>query len=394
MATFAGKEFNAEVFQKYMDRIPNTKRTELLKSNAITRRPDLAAAMRDQAGGNILTTPLKGLATGTKALNYDGATDITTESTVTYKHTRVVVGRSKAWAEADFTYDITGGEDFMANIAAQVSKYWEEEDQDHIVAILKGVFAMTGAGNGTFVRRHTYDVTALTNSEGKVGFMDGTTLNKAIQRACGDNKGIFSVAIMHSEIATNLENLKLLTYLKYNDAAGLERDLTIATLNGRLVLIDDGMPADITYSLTSDSNVDPNKSYYTRTGSSGNYVYTEVASPAQGSIGSYYEESQVVYTTFVLGAGAIEFTDCGAKVPYEVDRDPAKNGGQTMLYTRQRKCWAPYGISFTNASMASLSPTDTELANGANWSLVSTSASPKKFIDHKAIPICRIKSLG
>ena len=155
MAVFAGKEFNEEVFQNYMDRLPNTKRTELLKSSAITTRPDLAAAMRDQTGGNILTTPLKGLATGTKPNNYDGNTDIDTESTVTFKHTRVVVGRSKGWKEDDFTYDITGGQDFMANIAAQVSKYWEEDDQDVLIAILKGVFAMTGAGNAQFVRRHT-----------------------------------------------------------------------------------------------------------------------------------------------------------------------------------------------------------------------------------------------
>lgn len=394
MATFAGKEFNAEVFQKYMDRVPNTKRTELLKSNAIKRRPDLAAAMRDQTGGNILTTPLKGLATGTKPNNYDGNTNIDTESTVTFKHTRVVVGRSKGWEEQDFTYDITGGEDLMQNIAQQVSKYWEEDDQDVLIAILTGIFNMTGAGNATFVRRHTYDVTAITNSEGKVGHMDGTTLNKGIQRACGDNKSIFSVAIMHSEVSTNLENLKLLVYMKYNDAQGIEKDLTIGTLNGRLVLIDDGMPVEATFAQTQDAEVDPNKSYFTRSGSANNYKYTEVDAPVKGSLTSYYEESQVVYTTFVLGAGAIEYTDCGAKVPYEVDRDPATKGGVNMLYTRQRKCWAPYGISFTSENMATLSPTDEELADGANWTLVCTSTSPKKFIDHKAIPIARIKSLG
>lgn len=389
MATFAGKEFNAEVFQRYVDRIPNTKRKELLKSRAIITRPELANAMREQAGGNYLTTPLKGLATGTAPNNYDGNTDIDAESTVTYKHSRVVVGRAKAWEEQDFTADITG-EDWMANIAQQVSEYWDEVDQDTLLSILKGVFAMNGAGNNTFVKKHTYNVSAITNSEGKVGFMDGTTMNTGMQRACGDNKAIFSMALMHSAVSTNLENMKLLVYLKYNDANGMERDLSIGTLNGRLVLVDDGMPSETVYKQTQDTDVDPNKFYFTKSGEK----YTEVESPVKGSISTYYEEDYTTYTTYVLGNGAIEFTDCGAKVPYEADRDPKVKGGKDLLYTRQRKCWAPYGISFTMSNMATLSPTDEELEDGRNWALVCSSTSPKKFIDHKAVPIARIISRG
>ena len=52
-------------------------------------------------------------------------------------------------------------------------------------------------------------------------------------------KNIFKVAIMHSVVATHLENLNLLNYLKYTDANGVQRDLGLATWNGRLVLIDD-----------------------------------------------------------------------------------------------------------------------------------------------------------
>lgn len=393
MATFAGKEFNAEVFQKYMDRIPNTKRKELLKSRAIVSRPELASAMREQAGGNYLTTPLRGLATGTKPNNYDGNTDIDTESTVTFKHSRVVVGRAKGWEEQDFSTDITG-EDWMRNIAQQVSEYWDEVDQDTLLAILKGVFSMTGAGNATFVKKHTYNVCSITNSEGKEGCMDGTTMNTAIQRACGDNKSIFSMALMHSAVSTNLENMKLLVYLKYNDANGMERDLSIGTLNGRLVLVDDGMPSEPVYKVTADTEIDDTKIYFTRSGSASNYVYTEVDEPKKASIASYYEVDYTTYTTYVLGDGAIEFTDCGAKVPYEADRDAKTKGGKDMLYTRQRKCFAPYGISFTMENMESLSPTDEELEDGENWALVCSSTSPKTFIDHKAIPLARIISRG
>ena len=399
---FNAKIFNGEVFQQYVDRIPNTKLNELLKSRAIVQRQDLASAMTDQVGGNYITTPLKGLI-GSAPVNYDGETNIDTHQTKTFSHSRVVVGRANSWTERDFSYDITGGVDFMENIAQQISEYWDEIDQDTLVHILNGVFSMSDAKGQEFVQSHTYDVTSATNSEGVVGYMDGTTLNTAIQRACGDHKGKFSLAIMHSFVATNLENLKLLVYLKYNDANGLQRDLTIGTLNGRLVMVDDSMPtaedeSTATYAKTSDQAVVAGKTYYTRSGSSPNYVYTPVADPVDANIGSYYEKTaagQIAYTTYVFGDGAIEYTNCGAKVPYEMSRDPKTNGGQDTLYSRQRKCFAPYGISFTKASMASLSPTDAELEMGENWELVnSKEAQGKEYISLKAIPISRIISLG
>jgi hypothetical protein len=232
--------------------------------------------------------------------------------------------------------------------------------------------------------------------------MDATTLNTAIQKACGDHKNKFSLAIMHSTVATNLENMQILVYFKYNDANGIQRDAAMATLNGRLVIIDDGMPvfedeSTATYSKTSDVDVVAGKTYYTRSGSSGNYVYTPVANPVVGDIGSYYEKTasgNMQYVTYIFGDGAIEYTNCGAKVPAEMSRDPKTNGGQDTLYSRQRKCFAPYGISFTKANMAKLSPTNAELEDGTNWELVNSGGVNKEYIDLKAIPIAQIISLG
>ena len=94
---------------------------------------------------------------------------------------------------------------------------------------------------------------------------------------------------------------------------------------------------------------------------------------------------------------AINFEDLGAKVPYEMSRDPAKNGGQDTLYTRQRKVFAPKGISYEKTSQTTLSPTDAELSDGANWALVHSgeaTESQRSYINHKVIPIARIKSRG
>lgn len=282
-----------------------------------------------------------------------GGYNYTSNGTVTYYQTRVVVGRSNGWTEKDFASDITGGEDFMENVAVQISDYKYEVDQDTLLSIMKGVFAMKSAEGLKFVSVHTYDITAAANSEGKTGLFDATTMNTAMQRACGDKKSKFTMAIMHSSVATNLENLKLLTYAKYNDGNGMERDIQIATVNGRLVLIDDAMPVN-------------------------------------------NDGEKPVYTTYVFGDGAIEHTDCGVKVPIEMARDAKTNGGQDTLYMRQRKCFAPWGISFTKASMASPSPTDEELEKGENWDIVNGQDKDGNtvYIPHKTIPLCQILSLG
>lgn len=360
-AQFDSKLFNAEVFQQYYNRIPDLRLNKLIQSGAIRLRPDLATAMSEQTGGNYITTPLLGLIDG-DPVNYDGQTDISADSTKTYSHSRIVVGRAKAWTERDFSYDITGGVDFMANIADQVHVYWTSRDQETLIAILQGIFAMTDTEGAKFVAAHTNDVTGVTNSDGKVGLLDATTLNTTMQKALGDNKNKFSLVVMHSVVATNLENLKLLTYAKLNDAEGMQRDVTLATLNGRLVLIDDSMPTEEVAAVGTGSTATP--------------AYTK-------------------YTTYVLGYGAIELTDCGVKHPFEMDRDPKKYGGVDVLYSRQRKSFAPYGINFTKASMSGLSPTDAELKTGANWALVNSNETTNaSYINHKAIPIARIISKG
>lgn len=454
MAQFDAKIFNPEVFGKYVERIPDLKKNELLRAGVLRTRNDLKGMLNAQTGGNYITIPMKGLIDGTP-LNYDGETDITATSTKTYSQSMVVIGRAKAWTEKDFSDDITGV-NFMDNVAAQVAKYWEDVDQDTLLNVLTGIFSMTGAGNLKFVNNHTNNITAV--GDGKMG---ATTMNSSIQRACGDNKKIFNVAIMHSMVATNLENLQLLEYLKYTDKAGITRDLGIATLNGKLVLIDDSIPTDdvVTtspvYSTTistaaiagdkitiggteytfvaNDSTATGNVikvgasgtaaqqatniaakvevDGFTVTASSGKVVFTAASgtnpeapevSATKGESGTIVitnaTDTEAVYTsnyvTYVLGDGAFDYCNCGAKVPYEMGRDPALNGGQDTLYTRQRKLFAPHGISFTKAAMAKLSPTDAELRNGANWELVNDGQGTKGYIDHKAIPIARIISLG
>lgn len=346
MAKFDSKSFNPQAFGAYVKRIPNVTRNELAKSRAVGVNENARAALSNQTGSLYARIPYFGRISGSTSQNNDGSTDITSTNTTTYEQGFVVASRMDAWTERSFSKNITAGVDFMDNVAAQISDYKMEVKQAILLAILKGIFAMSTEGGTVaanaakdFIANHVFDITE--DGEGVVG---AATLNSAMQKACGDNKATFKLAIMHSVVATNLENLKLLKYLTYTDADGITRDLALASWNGRLVLIDDGMPVE------GDN-----------------------------------------YTTYVLGEGSVILDDIGDAVPYEMSRDPKTNGGQDTLYVRDRYICGVDGISFEKPSSITASAANSDLENGANWNIINDGT---KAIPHKAIAIAKIVSKG
>lgn len=399
---FDSKSFNPQAFKYMVGRVPNLHMHEIKKSKALAGNPDIKATLGGSQGGTgYARIAMRGLLDG-DAVNYDGQTDITATSTKTFEQGVVAVGRAKAWLEKDFSYDITGGIDFMQNIADQVGEYWDGVDQDTIIAILDGVFSMTGTKNKEFVDAHTYDVTEKVD-----GKMSATTLNSATNKACGANKKKFTLVFMHSDVATNLENLNLVAHLKYTDSQGMQRELDLYTWNGKLVVIDDDMPTteqEGFYIKAKSADEGALQVVANSATPTAKQIKLESVTPVADSYetpkeGDYvvYVDAFTEYTTYVLGNGSISYEDLGVKVPYEMNRNPEKNGGQDTLYTRQRKVFAPFGISYEKKSQATLSPTNEELKKGENWTLVhsgETTESTRSYINHKAVPIARIISRG
>ena len=122
MATFDFKNWNAEVFQKYVKIAPDIKKDAILKSGALILRQDLAQVLKDGVGGNYITEPMKAQLGG-NADNYDGSTTITADTRKTYTQGKIVIGRAHSWLEKDFSKDITGGVDFKAT-AGEVKKFF------------------------------------------------------------------------------------------------------------------------------------------------------------------------------------------------------------------------------------------------------------------------------
>ena len=398
MAKFDHKSFNPQAFGAYVKRVPNPTRTELAKSRAVGTNEQARAALSSQTGSLYARIPFFGLISGATSQNNDGNTDITATGTTTFEQGFVVASRMDSWTERSFSRNITAGVDFMSNVGNQISAYKMEVKQAMLLAILKGIFAMNTSGSTVggkaakkFLEKHVYD---LTKNSGDAALVGPATLNSAMQKACGDNKAIFKLAIVHSVVATRLENLKLMKYLIHTDADGIERDLPLGTWNGRLVLIDDNMPTEevaAVYEKSTDAEVVEGKTYYTKSGSD----YTVVAKPTGNpSESNYYEqtsEGYTAYTSYVLGEGSVILEDIGDAVPYEMGRDPKTNGGQDTLYVRDRYICGVDGISFEKPVSLTASAANSDLEDGANWEIVNDGETA---IDDKAIAIAKIVSRG
>ena len=294
---FDSKSFNAEAFKYMVARVPNLNMNEIKKSRALAANPDIQEVFSGQNGTAYARLAMRGLIDG-DAVNYDGSTDITATSTKTFEQGVVVVGRAKAWKERDFSYDVTGGVDFMANISEQVAQYKDELDEATILSILKGIFAMstTDAKNKEFVEKHTTTVS---------GAMTATTLNTAANKACGANKKKFTLVFCHSDVSTGLENLNLIERLKYTDKDGIQRDLELGTWNGKLVIVTDQMPV---------------------------------------SEGYFDADANTTGALKIVASGMLEGVEVKLGVDYDTNRDAFRDAAPTVLYTGQIDAYFGYRL--------------------------------------------------
>lgn len=448
MAAFDSKYFNPDVWAKYMETIPRIKTNSLLESGVLERDETIASRFADQAGGNYGTIPIVGRISG-DSQNFDGVNDLSYKSIGTYEQFVVAHSRMDSWAEKDFTKSMTG-HDFMEDVAAQTTEYWDDDIQKTLIAILTGIYAM---GENDFTVNHTHDIS---NESSTAAYVDITTLNDAVQEAGGENMDIFTDVLLPSKVATNIGNKNLVEYLKYTDQYGVERYSGLRGWSGKTLHIDDSLPKTTVktangtagvYTLTVKTALTSGDKVSITAGSSGkkeyeyssgattksaqataiaalfasDTVFTVEASsdtvvftqrsngfgaiPSVDNTDSDTGELEValttagvkptyktVYTVYVMGKGAFKYADLGVKVPYEMARDHKTDGGIDILINRVRRLIAPKGINFLKASMSTNSPTNSEFALGANWGLVTGSDS--STIDHRAIPIARILCLG
>lgn len=339
-----GIPFDDELFFDMWNEAPDPYLTAMIQSGAVVEDPAIAGKI--QSNGNIYTIPFYNTLDG-EDQNYDGQTDITVEEVDGGSQMGVVYGRAKGFFTRNFTAELSGA-DPMGHIVSTISRYWQKRRQKRMIGITDAIFGITGASGyaKSWSENHSLDLTSTTATPRKIAETD---LNDLATLACGDNKGAFGLAIMHSNVAKTLENLQLLEYWKQTDANGIQRPMGLASVNGYTVIIDDGVPC-----------------------------------AAVGGSGDNKDLKK--YTTYLFGQGVIRTAKGRVDVPVETVRDAKKNGGQDELITRMRETLHPNGFSFKVPTTGwTESPTDAQLFAKANWDI--------KF-DPKAIPIARLITNG
>lgn len=371
MAKFDEKQFNPEVFRRYMTSIENPRVNRLIKAGVFVIDPKLEGVLADGVGGNYMQENFVGRLDGTDVL-YDGSTNITADTLDTYKRGLVVIGKARAFKEEDFTESITG-KDFMSNVAEQLVEYQDQKHQDIMLIILKALFDKT---NGVLkAKRVEKSLSAISATD----IVDGLKVQ-------GDKSRNISAVAMHSEILAELIKANLVNNVKFIDKDGIARDLGLYTWNGREVIEDDTVAPEESYAISADTSVQAGKVYYTKSGDD----YVKVASPTGNPHTSSYYERTLAYPVYLLGRNAFTWQPLGVKVPLEMWRQPLTNGGQTYLINRERYFMQPFGVSFKSSAMAGLAPTDAELGTATSWELCNTGGVSPKSLELKTIPLACI----
>lgn len=331
--------YDAEIFNYQWKNTPDVVLTNMLESGAVVYDSEIAGLISN--GSNYFTVPFYDVLSGTEDV-YNGVNSFTGASLTGGIYAGIVYGRMSSWSAKSFIKDFNSGADPMAQIIDGVAQYWQKARQTRMLGVLNAVFGIAGDDDWNL---HTTNLAvAAGGTVDEDNLVGVSTINDAVVKACGDNAFGFSLAIMHSVVANRLANMQLLGFSKYTDAMGIQRELPIGYVNGKLVIVNDGVPV-------ADSDVDGEKEY----------------------------------TTYILGQGAIRYAEAPVDVPSEMDRDPDTNGGIDMIYTRIRECMHPYGFSFKGSATADVGIPDSTLLASLSW---------ERKVPAKAIKMAKVVTNG
>lgn len=238
--------------------------------------------------------------------------------------------RTRGWSTANLTAELAGS-DPMAHISSRVGDYWARQFDDIAIASVRGVFADNVANDsGDMVNDDSTDAVGapaageLFNAE---GFMDAA-------QTMGDEKEQLSLIVMHSVVETRLAKNDLIDFIPDSKAEGGMRRM----YQGKRVHVSD------------------------RT--------TKV-------VGT----NRTRYHTYLFGPNALGWAESPPAKPVAVEEDESAGDGAGVetLWTRRQFAIHPYGIKWTDASVATEFPSNAELRLAVNWDRV--------YAERKQIPM-------
>lgn len=246
-----------------------------------------------------------------------------------YKNTAVRQSLNKSWSSMDLTASLNDMDPVDA-ITSQVADYWNAVLNRRLLSSVKG--AISGQTDMFVDVTKESGASALFNAD---AFLD-------TKATMGDRMNELSAIAVHSHVYTTMQKLNLIDFIP--DSEGR---VHIPTYMGVRVIVDDA--TTVVPAVTSGDSSTQHPAYY--------YSY-------------------------LFGAGAVALGAGNAKVPFEIDRNPAagNGGGEEQVYSRVEWVIHPQGYQFALNS----TPTVTQLETASNWT---------RAFERKRVPIAALVTL-
>jgi hypothetical protein len=310
----AGVPFIPQLFLEYQQEEVQD-RNQLVNSGLMVTNDAIQAEFAK--GGKTIDLPFFGDLSGDSEILND-AVGLTPSVLAGDLQTGVRNVRGRAWSASDLAGELAGSDPMQA-IARRTGQYWVRDMQKTMISILRGMFV----SGGPLATSHAVGGTSTALSQ--------SAMVSGIAKL-GDAGQELTGILMRSPVYYALMNLDLIVPASQTSQLDtrLSRErLELGTYLGRPVFVDDTLPFDA----------------------------------GAGTGGTD------VHHTYFFGPGAFAYATAPAKTPVETDRDTLK--GVDFLINRTHYLVHPNGISWTG-NAAGNSPSNTELATGANWSKVFT----------------------
>ena len=301
-------------------------KSAVYKSGIVIRNPILDANL--QAGAETFNLPFWKTddIVGGSATPVDEGSSLTPGNIGSGKMIARRHFREKAWGKNDVAI-VLAGDDPFTNLLTLTEAFWNKNYQAMLFSSVQGVIADNIANDrGDMVN----DIQAV--GDGKIS--SDAVIDTAM--LYGDQGATVTTAIaMHSVVYGNLLKLNLIDNRPDN-----EQNIGWGVYLGKTVIVDDTLVVGSTY------------------------------------------------WTLMFKGGAFAYGESSkGYLPTEVDRDPAKSGGQELYYTRRVFAIHPFGFAWSDDATPDADfPTDSELILAANWDRVVSSVKNTGFV--------AIKSLG
>lgn len=296
-----------EVFTPYVIR-RTAELSNLVQSGIVASNPILDQLIT--GGGTTIQMPVFNDLSGDDEVM--GETAATVGGITTSKDVATVLYRIKAWGATELAACLSGA-DPMKAIGDLVAQYWVRREQKTLINLLEGAFAASNMSS------LVSDITSATNT--------AISANAVLdaKQLMGDAADNLTAIAMHSATFTKLQKDNVIAFIP-----AAESKISIPTYLGYRVIVDDGLPT----------------------------VAAAGATPAK-------------YTTYLFAQGAIgrgEGTPA-TLTPVETDRDSLAS--TDILINRRAFVLHPQGMKWQATSIAGATPSNAELAIGANWTRVA-----------------------